>query len=89
MLLNFALVVVVIWLILYMLAYCTFFRFVGLVTREHDGQYELMEFYWNDITEDYKVKPICRASEKTYNLWNADPNIMTLHDMIVDMRFKK
>ncbi len=86
MLLSFALVVVAVWLLLYMIAYGCFFKFMGLVTREHDGNYELLEFYWNGITNDYKVNLICRGTEKTYNLWNANPDIIEIHKMIVDCR---
>ena len=86
MLLSFALVIVVVWVFLYMIAYACFFKFMGLVTREHDGNYELFEFYWNGITNDYKINLICRGSEKTYKLWNADPDIMEIHKMIEDVR---
>lgn len=86
MLLSFVLVIVAVWMFLYLIAYACFFKFMGLVTREHDGQYELLEFYWNGITNDYKTALICRGSEKTYNLWNAQRNIMEIHKMIEDCR---
>ena len=86
MLFNFTLLIIAVWVLLYLIAYACFFKFMGLVTREHDGNYELFEFYWNGITNDYKLNLICRGSERTYNLWNADPDITELHKMIEDMR---
>ena len=63
---NFAIIVVVAWLAIYACAYFIGFKYLGLVTREHDGVYELLEFWYNGLTNDYKTRLICRGTEHTY-----------------------
>lgn len=86
MILNFAIAIVSIWLLIYIGAYLVGFKYMGLVTREHDGQYELLEFYYNAFVDEYKVRLICRGTEKTYNMWNGQHNITEIHKMIEEVK---